>query len=111
MSGRHHTPPSVRRHLEEKCEELIAAVPPNMVDGLRHMLSLALGRGLSHDAACDSALEALRARQKVLRPTEKAWFVLEAGCMWIQRERGHAREDADTVARAEYWINAHRRKT
>lgn len=87
MSGRHHVSARQRAFVMGRAEALADAVPPNMVAGLRHMLEMSLAAGLSLDDAYSSVTEALRALQAPHRPKEKAWLVLEAGCLWLQRER------------------------
>lgn len=49
MRNRHHVPRRMRAHLEAKRAELIAAVPPNMVEGLRWA-----------DEGCGRAMPSLR---------------------------------------------------
>jgi hypothetical protein len=92
MSGRHHVPEAQRLFLEERSEDLANAVPPNMVDGLRHTLAVSMATGLSPEDAYASVTEALRALQRRHKPQAKAWLVLEAGCIWLERER--KREEA-----------------
>lgn len=76
-----------RAFVRDRAAALAAAVPPNMVAGLRHMLAMSLAAGLSMDDAYSSVTEALRALQAPHRPHDKAWLVLEAGCLWLERER------------------------
>lgn len=87
MTGRHHVTEAQRQWVEERSEALADAVPPNMVEGLRHMLSVSMAAGLSTEDAYASVTEALRALQKRHRPNAKAWLVLESGCLWLERER------------------------
>jgi len=87
MTSRHHVSDRQRQFVKERAEELANAVPENMVEGLRHMLSISEMSGLSKDDAYSSVTEAIRALQAPHRPHEKAWLVLEAGCLWLERER------------------------
>ena len=87
MTGRHHVSRAQRQFLKERAEALADAVPPNMVDGLRHMLAVSIAAGLSTADAYDSVTKALRAMQAPHKPHAKAWLVLEAGCLWLERER------------------------
>ena len=90
MSSRHHVGKAQREYVKANADALAEAVPPNMVSGLRHMLAVSTAAGLSEADAYASVTEALRALQAPHRPHEKAWFVLEAGCIWLERERGRA---------------------
>lgn len=90
MTGRHYVNPAQRQFLDERSEEIADAVPPNMVEGLRYMLSVSKEAGLSTEDAYASVTQALRALQAPHRPHEKAWLTLEAGCLWLERERGRA---------------------
>ena len=90
MSGRHHVSKAQRAWLSERREALADAVPENMVSGLRHMLAVSMAAGLSEAAAYASVPEAMRALQAPHRPHERAWLALEAGCLWLERERGRA---------------------
>jgi hypothetical protein len=96
MSGRHHVPEAQRQFVKERAEALADAVPPDMVDGLRHMLAVSMAAGLSVDDAYASVTAAMRALQAPHRPHKKAWLALESGCLWLERERnrvpGGARE-------------------
>jgi hypothetical protein len=90
MSGRHHVTEEQRQFVKERAEALANAVPPNMVEGLRYMLKVSADSGLSTEDAYASVTEALRALQAPHRPHDKAWLVLEAGCIWLERERKKA---------------------
>lgn len=90
MSGRHHVGKAQREYVKTKSAALADAVPENMVSGLRHVLAVSMAAGLSEAAAYASATEALRAFQSRLPPHRKAGFALEAGCIWLERERGRA---------------------
>lgn len=87
MTGRHHVPAKQRQWVEERADALADAVPPNMVEGLRHMLAVSMAAGLSTDDAYASVTEALRAFQRRIRPHSKQWLALESGCLWLERER------------------------
>lgn len=87
MSGRHRISEVQRQWVEEHAENLADAVPPNMVEGLRYMLETSKRAGLSSEESYASVTEALRAFQKRHKPHAKAWIVLEAGCLWLERER------------------------
>lgn len=90
MKGRHHVTQAQRQFIKERTEALANAVPPNMVEGLRHMLANSVAAGMSEEDAYASAAEALRAFQSRLPPHGKAWRALESGCIWLERERGRA---------------------
>lgn len=87
MTGRHHISSKQRQWLKDRSDALADAVPPNMVESLRHMLSVSMATGLSTGDAYASGTEALRAFQKRHRPHSKPWLVLESGCLWLERER------------------------
>jgi hypothetical protein len=87
MICRHHVLGAQCQFLKERAEDLANAVPPNMVEGLRYMLQVSKEAGLSKADAYESVTKALRAFQKRHKPRAKAWLVLEAGCLWLERER------------------------
>jgi hypothetical protein len=87
MSGRHRLSREQRAFISSRADDLVDAVPQNMVDGLRHMLGVSRDAGLSTHDAYASVTKALRALQAPHRPHEKAWLVLESGCLWLDRER------------------------
>jgi hypothetical protein len=87
VTGRHHVSAAQRQWVEERSEALADAVPPNMVEGLRTMLGVALASGFSTDDAYASVTEAMRAFQRRIKPHSKQWLVLESGCLWLERER------------------------
>jgi hypothetical protein len=87
MTGRHHVTEKQRQFLKEHAEALADAVPPNMVEGLKYMLSVSKVAGLSTEDAYLSVTEAMRAMQAPHRPHSKPWLVLESGCLWLERER------------------------
>lgn len=87
MSGRHAASPEQRLFIKERAEALANAVPPNMVEGLRLILETSKASGLSAEDAYASVTQALRALQSPHRLHDKAWLALEAGCLWLERER------------------------
>lgn len=90
MSGKHSIPKHMREYLTTKRDELMKAVPDKMRADIQDMLAIARNRGLSHEVACDAVIEALRSQQATHNPVQKAWLVLEAGCMWVEEEKGKA---------------------
>lgn len=95
MGGKHHVSKEHLACLSEHREALANAVPPNMVEEMRHMLASSVAAGMSEEDAYASAAEALRAFQSRLPPHGKAWRALESGCLWLERER--ARNYRSTV--------------
>lgn len=87
MSGRRHVGARQRQFVKGRTDDLIAAVPPNMVAGLRKMLAMSAAAGMPPTDAYASVTESLRAEQERHRPHEKIWLVLEAGVLWLARER------------------------
>lgn len=92
MGGKQYVSKEQRAWIDERKEALAEAVPPNMVEGLRHMLAVSVAAGLSEADAYASVTEALRALQAPHRPHEKAWLMLESGCLWLERERNASRQ-------------------
>jgi predicted nucleic acid-binding protein len=87
MGGRHDVITEQRAWIAERKVALANAVPPSMVDGLRHMLAVSIAAGLSVNDAYASVTAAMRALQAPHRPHKKAWLALESGCLWLERER------------------------